>query len=136
MGPHERNSGMGFQLRGLHHPNSQEKCTKIIQLIKRILKHKKCPLKRFQELLGKLKHASLGIPGGAGLFSPSNAQLITICPTSPSQPTSRRPCFDWKVMIQQQLVPDYPDYVVYSNVRKLGAGGIWSPWCEGLPHTV
>jgi len=28
------------------------------------------PFKKFQVLAGKLQHASYGIPGGAGLFSP------------------------------------------------------------------
>ena len=46
------------------------KCDKILEQIKSVLKMKYVPLLTFQELAGKLQHASFGIPGGKGLFSP------------------------------------------------------------------
>ena len=52
------------------------KCDKIIHLVKKLLKSKTIPLKRFQELAGKLQHASMGIPGGAGLFSPLQMAML------------------------------------------------------------
>ena len=47
-----------------------DKCDKIVKLIKKVLTHRSVPLKQFLELAGKLQNASIGIPGGAGLFSP------------------------------------------------------------------
>ena len=40
-----------------------------IAQIKKVLKYKAIPLKPFQEIIGKLQHASFRIPGGSGLFS-------------------------------------------------------------------
>ena len=99
-----------------------EKCTKMARLIKRILKRKSTPLKRFQELTGKLQHASLGIPGGAGLFSPlqmamrGSPKLIVI------NRFLKMALEDWRTIIQRlarvptpvhQLVPDFPSYIGY-----------------------
>ena len=106
-----------------------EKCGKIARLIKRILKRKSTPLKRFQELTGKLNHASMIIPGGAGLFSPlqmamqGSPQLIIV------DRFLRTALEDWRTIIQRlarvptpvhQLVPDYPNYIDYSDACRLG----------------
>ena len=47
----------------------QDKCKRILKQIKKVLKYKAIPLKPFQEILGKLQHASFRIPGGSGLSS-------------------------------------------------------------------
>eukprot|EP00957_Ditylum_brightwellii_P149930 11418300-Ditylum_brightwellii.AAC.1 len=47
-----------------------EKCDKIVRLIETLLISTAAPLKSYQKLTGNLQHASYGIPGGAGLFSP------------------------------------------------------------------
>eukprot|EP00957_Ditylum_brightwellii_P031576 2394574-Ditylum_brightwellii.AAC.1 len=43
----------------------KEKCNRILKLIKQVLSAEATPLKRYEELMGKLQHASYGIPGGA-----------------------------------------------------------------------
>ena len=47
-----------------------DKCEKICKLIKKVSSKQFCALQKFQELAGKLQHASFGIPGGKRLFSP------------------------------------------------------------------
>ena len=55
-----------------------EKCAKMSKLIKEVCKQTHCPLQKFQELAGKLQHASFGIPGGRGLFSLIHAAMRTL----------------------------------------------------------
>ena len=64
-----------------------EKCKKISKQIKRICSFNRCPLRKFQEIAGKLQHASYGIPGGKGMFSPiyralqgsnTNIQMLSV----------------------------------------------------------
>ena len=45
------------------------KCVKISNLIKKLFKQSYCPLQKFQELAGKLQHASFGIPGGGAVLT-------------------------------------------------------------------
>ena len=52
-----------------------DKFEKIARLIKKVCKTKFCEIKKIQELAGKLQHASFGIPGGKGLFSPIHRAL-------------------------------------------------------------
>ena len=48
-----------------------DKCTKILKLIKNVCQLKFCLLQKFQELAGKLQHASFRIPGGRVCFHQS-----------------------------------------------------------------
>ena len=118
-----------------------KKCKIIHTTICKILKKKSISLNKFQKIAGKLQHASFGIPGGKGLFSPlqmalhGSPQFITITDTLKSIFT------DWKYIINymknnltsvQQLVPKYPSYLGYSDACKLGAGGVWCSGTEPL----
>jgi len=62
----------------------------ITALIKTIVKNPRCHLKKFQVLAGKLQHASYGIPGGAGLFSP-----IEMAATHAKEAT----LLDWRALV-------------------------------------
>ena len=121
------------------------KCDKIKKLINKLLKNNKIPLKRFQELAGKLQHASMGIPGGTGLFSPlqmamiGNPKFITITDYL------RKTLIDWRSIIQHmkqnptsvlQLIKDFPNFVGFSDACKLGAGGVWSPDTDPCNYIV
>ena len=116
------------------------KCEKIRILTKNIITSKRISLNKFQKLAGKLQHASFGIPGGAGLFSPIQRamannpdfinitkELITILE-------------DWRYMIQYlikhptsvlQLIVEFPHYLGYSDSCGIGTGGVWT---SGLSH--
>ena len=119
----------------------KDKTEKIAQLTKKVLRSKAAPLKRFQELAGKLQHASFGIPGGKGMFSPIYAamkgdpEFVTI--TS----NLRRTLEDWRTMVQhfhrhptptRLLVAGDPHIVQYTDACRLGAGGVVT---SGLLHT-
>ena len=52
-----------------------EKLTLISKEIKAVYRKKAIPLQRHQQLVGKLRHASFGIPTGKGLFTPLHAAL-------------------------------------------------------------
>jgi hypothetical protein len=121
------------------------KCDKILTLIKKLSKLKQIPLKRFQELAGKLQHASMGIPGGAGLFSPLQMAMLG----NPAHIFTSRYLLealkDWRLIIQHmkanptsvlQLVTDFPNFVGFSDACKLGAGGVWSPGIDACEYTV
>eukprot|EP00978_Attheya_sp_CCMP212_P037219 scaffold174002_cov31-Attheya_sp.AAC.1 len=43
--------------------------------IKSILRTKRIPRKRLENIVGKLRHAAIGIPAGRGLFGPVNDAL-------------------------------------------------------------
>jgi hypothetical protein len=113
----------------------QEKCKTIAQLIRKILKKKRVSLNKFQKLAGKLQHASFGIPGGKGLFSPvqmamtKNPDFINI--------TNELKIIlsDWRYMIHflqkhptsvLQLIVETPHYLGYSDACGIGTGGIWA----------
>ena len=115
-----------------------KKCSKLRALLKTIMRKHRVSLNKFQQLAGKLQHASYGLPGGKGLFSAiqmamvGNPDFITMT-TDLKQILS-----DWQYIISfmekhptsiHQLVVDYPAYVGYSDACGLGAGGIW---CSGL----
>jgi hypothetical protein len=117
-----------------------KKCQEIITFIRKILKIKRPSLNKYQKLAGKLQHASFGIPGGTGLFTPiqmamsGNPSFIPL--------TSELKCIlkDWQYMIKYmdtnptsvlQLVQNYPDYIGYSDSCGMGTGGTWS---SGTKH--
>ena len=108
-----------------------KKCKEIQKQIQKLLKMKRASLNKYQKLAGKLQHASFGIPGGAGLFSPiqmamkNDPEFITL--TS----DLKQILADWRYIVQHlsrhptsvlQLVTNYPDYLGYSDACGLGAG--------------
>ena len=70
------------------------------KLINKALKKKCIPIKQMQILLGKLQHASMGIPGGSGLFSALQMACKgtpdTICMTK----LVKEALQDWKQIIR------------------------------------
>ena len=120
----------------------QDKVDKILNRLKKLKTFKKkIPRKLIYAIAGSLEHASFGIPGGAGLFSPiqqalkGSAQWIKVT-------TNLSTCFqDWGAIIKhmaktpthvQQLVKGLPDYVGFSDSCKIGTGGVWSSGCISI----
>ena len=106
-----------------------DKCEKIARLIKKVCKTKFCAVVKFQELAGKLQHASFGIPGGKGLFLPIHRALKN--PVKPIHITAALllALLDWCTFVQhlgknptpvQLLVTEYPNYLQYTDACKLG----------------
>jgi hypothetical protein len=122
-----------------------DKCEKIARLIKKVCKTKFCAVVKFQEIAGKLQHASFGIPGGKGLFSPIHRALKN--PVKPICITAalRSALLDWRTLVQhlgknptpvQLLVTEYPNYLQYTDACKLGAGGVITPGLEAIQFWV
>ena len=118
-----------------------KKCETIRKLINKIIKLKRVSLNKFQKLSGKLQHASFGIPGGSGLFSPiqrsmtNNPDFINITNELITILT------DWRYMIQflikhptsvQQVTVEYPHYIGYSDSCGIGTGGVWTSGLEKI----
>ena len=113
-----------------------------ITMIRKLLKMSRPSLNKYQKLAGKLQHASFGLPGGKGLFSPiqmamaGNPDFITLT-------DELKECLkDWQTILRHmernptsvlQLVTDFPSYIGYSDACGLGAGGTWSSGLDPLP---
>ena len=122
-----------------------DKCTKISKLIKKVSKMKACPLQKFQELAGKLQHASFAIPGGRGLFSPIYQAMQKPSKFIKITPLLQQTLQDWRTLVQhlaqhptpvQLLVSDYPNFILFSNACGLGAGGVVAPGLDASKHWV
>ena len=111
------------------------KCQKIRSLIKKILKMSRCSLKKYQKLAGKLQHASYGIPGGTGLFTPIQMAMAGNPLFINLTPDLKQALEDWRYFIRYleknptsvlQLISNYPDYIGYCDACGLGVGGCWA----------
>jgi hypothetical protein len=118
-----------------------QKIKDIIKLIRGMLKMKRPSLNKYQKLAGKLQHASLGLPGGKGLFSPIQLAMQGNPEFVPLTNTLKQCLKDWQAIIRHmekqptsvlQLVKDYPAYIGYSDSCGIGTGGTWSSGLESL----
>jgi hypothetical protein len=110
-------------------------------MIQKMLKMNRPSLNKCQKLAGKLQHASFGLLGGKGLFSPIQ-MAMTGNPEFIPLSTELKHCLkDWQMIIWsmeahptsvQQLVNNYPSYIGYSDACCLGEGGTWSSGLKGL----
>jgi hypothetical protein len=104
--------------------------------LKAILRLKTVPRKRLEKIVGKLRHAAIGIPAGRGLFGPVNiamaqkAEWFTLTKGSPL----RLALNDWRYLIRvaniepthcKELIPGDPEYIGYCDAAKRGMGGVW-----------
>ena len=121
------------------------RCKRIVTLITKVAHMKRCPLQKFQTLAGKLQHASFAIPGGKGLFSPIYHALKGTPPFITISPILKAALLDWRTIIHQfsrmptsvrLLVPQPPNFLVYTDACFLGCGGITCPGLSDLPHVV
>ena len=138
---------LGWLVDGLNFTLSllPEKCEKIVKLIKKVCKRPAVSLLKFQELAGKLQHASFGIPGGKGLFSPIYRALKTTTGTVKITADIKCVLRDWRTVVQhlsteptpvRLLVSNYPNYVQFTDACGLGAGGIITPGLDPMQHWV
>ena len=124
----------------------QAKVTKAIKLLKEVLIDSTITLNNLQKVAGKLQHASYGIPGGKGLFSPiwkafKSADKDRVDLTPPVSQALR----DWITIIRQigsrptsvlELQARPPQYVGYVDASGFGAGGVWFGGEADLQPTV
>ena len=105
------------------------------------------PFKRFEKLVGKLRHATIGIPAGKALFGPIN-RLIALHPTTifwNRCPTVKQALNDWRQLLREasrepthakELVAGALAYKGMLDACKEGAGGVWIPAERSLAPTV
>ena len=92
--------------------------------------------KAFEKLVGKMRHASLGIPGSLGLPTPINQllgkQQKWICLRKHHEVGDM--LSDFRTLLREStkdpikvtiLVPSLPDYLGHCDACKSGAGGEW-----------
>ena len=105
------------------------------QLLKAMAKKATATLNDFQKVAGKLVHASVGIPKGAGLLSPvykgfqTSAEFVTITKEICQ-------CFtDWRFILQLmetrptsvlELTAEEPWFIGYTDACNTGVGGVWT----------
>ena len=115
----------------------KEKCDQICSLLRRILRKPRISIKKFQQLTGKLQHASFGMPGGKSLFTPLDMALQQATDIVTITPLLKQTLADWRVLVQYMamhptsiflLVTQPPALIQYTDACKLGAGGVW---CSG-----
>ena len=94
-------------------------------------------LHQFQQLAGRLQHASIAIPGGNSLFTPLDMAMRGDPTTIHITPIIQEALGDWCTLVQHlkrhptsvlQLVRQPPHFISYIDACGLGAGGVW---CSG-----
>ena len=111
------------------------KVEKMVRTIKAFSKKKKIRLKDFQKIAGSLHHASMGIPGGRGLFTTIwQAMANTHGGWIKLTPQLKATFSDFKWLFQEianhpinvaQLVPRLPHIKGFTDACKYAAGGVW-----------
>ena len=112
------------------------KLTKLMATTKAALRTRRgIPFKEFREMTGKMRHASMGVPGTNGLFSPFNRVLGQV----PGYVWFRegheltKALRDWRAIFKlalsrptnvKQLVPGEPEVAGIVDASKEGVGGV------------
>jgi hypothetical protein len=114
----------------------QEKADKIQLELKKVLRKTKCQLRRFQSIVGKLRHAALILPAAKGLFTPINTALRG----NPSmvglgaKSDVRQALIDLGAIIESlttrpthvsEIVSADPEIIGFCDASGAGAGGVW-----------
>ena len=104
-----------------------EKHQKISKLIKKVSKIKFSPLCKYKELVGKLQHASFGITGGKGLFSPIYQALKITASNIPITEHLKADLVNFRTIVNhlstntnpvQLMIREYPNYNQYTKSCK------------------
>jgi hypothetical protein len=122
-----------------------DKTSKIIASIKKIIKRQETTLHKFQQLIGKLMHASIGLPMGKSLLSPAFAAMRNDPATIPLTTYIKQCLSDWTTLLHQlssrptkvrELIQSTPTYVGYVDACAFGAGGVWFSGTTTIQPTV
>ena len=104
------------------------------ELIDRAKAARSIPRRDYEKLLGKIRHASLGVPGSAGLFTPLNMALRERSRWARLSLEVKEALGDFRVLLKSaakepthvnELVPGTPAFVGYCDACRMGAGGVW-----------
>jgi hypothetical protein len=109
-----------------------------VMQLRRILKTKNIQLKQYQNIVGKLHHVALILPGIRGLFLPINKALQgkpKVIGIGKHSDIRMLPSWTWPIWWQtalatrptyvKELVPIDDHYIGYCDACTAGASGIW-----------
>ena len=131
--------------RCIHLPH--DKMESIQRELKNVCRLQRVPLKRFESLIGKLRHAAIGLPSANGLCQPFNRALAN----RPNiinlgrKGSVYQALKDWRSLLQQstkrpthvnELVPKKLADVGYVDASGHGAGGCWFSCTDQYNPTV
>lgn len=122
------------------------KCDTIMDNIAKILKLKRTvPRNLLESILGKLQHASFGVPGSRGMLSPLQEALTKPKPFIPLTKLLKQCLQSWIPIVKHMkqhptsvmlLVKTPPEYIGYSDACGIGAGGVWTSGTKGIRPVV
>jgi len=124
-----------------------KKLDAITMELRSILRLKYMPYKRFERVVGKLRHAAIGLPAGRGLCAPFN-RTISSHPRRValgSDGLVRVAFQDWlRLLTDMRARPSHVNELVGQPISdvgnmdasKIGAGGLWMSSDGSYPPTV
>ena len=99
----------------------------------------------FQQLMGKLNHATIGMPNGRGLSAPIYQAMKGDPANIPITANLKHALSDWHTMIEQisarpthvlELSPGEPAFIGYVDACKTGVGGVWLSGTQSIKPRV
>ena len=144
-----RKTILGFLLDGRHRTVElpADKAADILKEVKAITRKSQVPLKRFQKIVGKLRHVAIILPAAKGMFTPIN-DAMKGSPKSiglPKNGTVRVALLDLAKLTKKlaerpthvrEIVPQPPDYIGLCDASGFGAGGVWFGGEKGLDPVI
>jgi hypothetical protein len=130
------------------------KARRFIKEAHTMLRRKCVPIKLFQTVIGKLRHATTILPAAEGLFSPVNSILRSPAKSLRLGEEIKSAILDLCSLIHllgarpthvRELIPDTPQYIGYHDAAAEGSGGVWFSlefamrpilWREEFPHNI
>ena len=91
-------------------------------------------MKRYQKIIGTLRHAALGIPTGKGLFTPLYGAIRNDPKIVHLNKHIKLALSDWKILLKlaskqkinvKQLVSRCPEYIGECDTCTYGLCGVW-----------
>ena len=127
---------------------TQRKATGIADATTKLLKKHRAAIRKFQSIVGKMRHVTTILPAARAMFTPLNRALhgspvvISLGPKS----EARAALLDLRQLVLQLasrpthvkeiLPPGAPDYIGYCDARAFGAEGVWFSSSSPLPESA
>ena len=122
--------------RNTHFACQRKQIKQILERLHSIKKLRtKTPIKILEKLSGSLQQEYLGIPGGAGLFSPPQVALAVTSQWLRITPNLTQCLSNWGLIVKhmgkhptqvRHLVNKFPNFIGYSDSFGIITGGVWT----------
>ena len=125
----------------------EEKSKRYTDAAKSMLQKKKVPTKKFQKVVGQLKHAAMIMPAAKGFFTPINRAVqgqpkhIGLGSSSEIRHSLTDICELLKMLTKRpthvdEIIPGAPKYIGFHDAAAEGAGGVWFSLECSMPPIV